>query len=114
MTKSIYHVKYQTFWAVFGNQLELSAFADPLIISDVLLKKENCECGETSVCSTATMKLCIFPLVLMKIKIVFCLKINNQPWHLEGSQFQLTLLFPTVNKITIDFHYMEECLFYDK
>lgn len=114
MTKSIYHVKYQTFWAVFGNQLELSAFADPLIISDMLLKKENCECGETSVCSTATMKLCIFPLVLMKIKIVFCLKINNQPWHLEGSQFQLTLLFPTVNKITIDFHYMEECLFYDK
>lgn len=59
------------------------------------------------------MKLCSLPLVLMKIKII-CLKINNQPWHLESSQFQLTLLFPTVNKITIDFHYMEEHLFYDK
>ena len=74
----------------------------------------NPEYGELSVCCAANMKLYILPLVLMRINIIFFhLKINNQPWLSKGSLFQLTLLFPMVGNIAIDFHYVEECLFYD-
>jgi len=59
------------------------------------------------------MELYILPLVIMEFNIIFfCLKINNQPSLLKGSVFQLSL-FPVVGNIATDFHYVEECLFYD-